>query len=237
MTTSARVGFHQYTFPKSDNSHIILDLMAGIYNYEDKNVWTYLHVVNDTLVAGYRQTNGWAKNRTLYFAMKFSKPFIAYGNRNYSKKEVYRGFWGKFNQSKNFPEISAQKLRAYFDFKTEAGDKIKIKFALSPVSMEGALNNMQTELPGWDFEKAVQNGQALWEKELTKITIQSKSTAEKQNFYTAMYALYGCGWQVQRFRPKCAPGRWLYQLHYLFFVGHLPRPASAFQHHRAKKER
>ncbi|MEX8547349.1 MAG: GH92 family glycosyl hydrolase [Mucilaginibacter sp.] len=187
MTTSTRVGFHQYTFPKSDQAHIILDLMAGIYNYEDKNVWTYLHVVNDTLVTGYRQTNGWAKNRVLYFAMKFSKPFIAYGNHNYSKKEVYRGFWGKFNQSKNFPEIAAQKLRAYFDFKTEAGEQIKIKFALSPVSMEGALNNMQTEIPGWDFNAVKEAGQQVWEKELEKITIQSKSTAEKQNFYTAMY--------------------------------------------------
>ncbi len=187
MTASTRVGFHQYTFPKSDQSHIILDLMAGIYNYDDKNVWTYLRVVNDTLVTGYRQTNGWAKNRVLYFAMKFSKPFIAYGNRNYSKKEVYRGFWGKFNQSKNFPEVAAQRLRAYFDFKTEDGEKIKIKFALSPVSMEGALQNMQTEIPGWDFDAVKEAGQKTWEQELSKITIQSKSLAEKQNFYTAMY--------------------------------------------------
>jgi len=187
MTASTRVGFHQYTFPKSDQSHIILDLMAGIYNYDDKNVWTYLRVVNDTLVTGYRQTNGWAKNRVLYFAMKFSKPFISYGNRNYSKKEVYRGFWGKFNQSKNFPEIAAQKLRAYFDFKTEEGEKIDIKFALSPVSMDGALNNLQAEIPGWDFNAVKEAGQQAWEKELSKITIQSKSTAEKQNFYTAMY--------------------------------------------------
>jgi len=138
-------------------------------------------------VTGYRQTNGWAKNRTLYFAMKFSKPFIAYGNRNYSKKEVYRGFWGKFNQSKNFSEIAAQKLRAYFDFKTEDGEKIKIKFALSPVSMAGALNNMQTEIPGWDFDAVKEAGQKTWEQELSKITIQTKSLAEKQNFYTAMY--------------------------------------------------
>ncbi len=187
MTASTRVGFHQYTFPKSDQSHIILDLMAGIYNYDDKNVWTYLRVINDSTVTGYRQTNGWAKNRVLYFAMKFSKPFMAYGNRNYSKKEVYRGFWGKFNQSKNFPEIAAQRLRAYFDFKTEEGEKIKIKFALSPVSMDGALNNMQTEIPGWDFNAVKEAGQKNWEQELDKITIQSKSVAEKQNFYTAMY--------------------------------------------------
>lgn len=87
LTTSARVGFHQYTFPKTDRAHIILDLMAGIYNYEDKNVWTYMRVVNDTLVTGYRQTSGWAKNRTLYFAMRFSKPFTNYGNADYSKRK------------------------------------------------------------------------------------------------------------------------------------------------------
>src|SRR5882757_3038322 len=50
LTTSARVGMHQYTFPATDQAHIILDLISGIYNYEDKNVWTFVHVVNDTLV-------------------------------------------------------------------------------------------------------------------------------------------------------------------------------------------
>ncbi len=67
MTTTTRVGFHQYTFPKSDNAHIILDLMAGIYNYPDKNVWTYLRVVNDSTVVGYRSTNGWARTPNTVF--------------------------------------------------------------------------------------------------------------------------------------------------------------------------
>jgi len=186
MTTSARVGFHQYTFPKSDQSHIILDLMAGIYNYPDKNVWTYMKVVNDSTVIGYRETNGWARTRTLYFAMKFSKPFISHGYRNYSKREVYGGFWGKFNRVPNFPEIAGRQLRAYFDFKTEEGEKIKIKFALSPVSMASALNNMKAEIPGWDFNKVKNAGQQLWEKELHKIEIEgSKDT--KIDFYTSMY--------------------------------------------------
>ncbi|MDN5286114.1 MAG: glycoside hydrolase family 92 protein [Mucilaginibacter sp.] len=186
MTTSTRVGFHQYTFPKSDQSHIILDLMAGIYNYPDKNVWTYLKVVNDTLVVGYRQTSGWARTRTLYFAMSFSKPFTQYGYKKYDKREVYGGFWGKFNQTKNFPEIAGRQIRSYFDFKTEEGEKIKIKFALSPVSTHGALNNLRTEIPGWDFDKVKNDGQQQWENELHKIVIQgSKET--KENFYTSMY--------------------------------------------------
>ncbi len=186
LTTTARVGFHQYTFPKSDSAHIILDLMSGIYNYPDKNVWTFVRVENDSTITGYRETNGWARTRTLYFAMQFSKPFFDYGSENFSPKEVYHGFWGKFNQSKNFPELAAKQLRLYFNFKTNEGEKIKIKFALSPVSTAGALNNMHVETPGWDFETVKKQGQGLWNKELNKIVIDA-GKEEKENFYTAMY--------------------------------------------------
>lgn len=187
LTATARVGFHQYTFPKSDSAHIILDLMHGIYNYDDKNVWTYLRVENDTLITGYRQTNGWGRTRYLYFAMTFSKPFYQYGNKDYSKKQVYRGFWRKWDQSHNFPEIAGKQIRAFFDFKTTEGEQVKIKFAISPVSMENALLNLHTEAPGWNFDEVKNAGQNLWQKELAKITIASKSTEEKEDFYTAMY--------------------------------------------------
>jgi predicted alpha-1,2-mannosidase len=189
LTATTRVGFHQYTFPQSNSAHIILDLMHGIYNYEDKNVWTFIRVENDTLVTGFRQTNGWARTRTVYFAMTFSKPFASYGCKDFSKKQVYRGFWRKFDQSRNFPDLAGKQLRMYFDFNTAEGEKIKIKFGLSPVSTEGALLNVRTELPGWDFEKATAAAQAAWNNELSKVTIEA-SEAEKQNFYTALYHAY-----------------------------------------------
>lgn len=186
LTATNRVGMHQYTFPKSDQSHVILDLMAGIYNYDEKTVWTYVRVVNDTLITGYRQTNGWARTRTVYFSMSFSKPFKSYGQKNYDTRQAYRGFWGKFDQSKNFPEIAGKKVRMYFDFDTNEGEKIKIKFALSPVSQENALENMRAEISGWDFDKVKAQAQATWNKELNKININA-SEDDKTNFYTAMY--------------------------------------------------
>jgi predicted alpha-1,2-mannosidase len=186
MTATKRVGMHQYTFPKSDQSHIILDLMAGIYNYEEKNVWTYVRVVNDTLITGYRQTNGWARTRTVYFAMSFSKPFTQYGQKNYDKKQPYRGFWGKFNQNQNFPEIAGKQLRMYFDFKTEDQEKIKVKMAISPVSQENALENMRAEIPGWNFDQVRKQATADWNTELNKITVNT-SENDKINFYTALY--------------------------------------------------
>ncbi|WP_406827023.1 GH92 family glycosyl hydrolase [Pedobacter sp. KACC 23697] len=189
LTSTTRVGMHQYTFPKSDQSHIILDLMAGIYNYEEKTVWTYVRVVNDTLVTGYRQTNGWARTRTVYFAMSFSKPFKNYGRKSYDAKQAYRGFWGKFNQEQNFPEIAGKKLKMFFDFDTREGEQIKIKFALSPVSQENALENMRAEISGWDFEKVKAQAQATWNKELNKIQVKT-SNDNKINFYTALYHAY-----------------------------------------------
>lgn len=187
MTATTRVGFHQYTFPTSDEAHIILDLMAGIYNYDDKNVWTFVRVENDTLVTGYRQTHGWARTRTVYFAMSFSKPIKDYGAKNYAKPQAYRGFWGKFNQSKNFPDLAGKQLRLYFNFNPEANEKIKIKFALSPVSTANAVENMKTEIPHWDFERTKHEAQKAWNKELNKIVIKSTSKEEMVNFYTAMY--------------------------------------------------
>ncbi|WP_432711076.1 GH92 family glycosyl hydrolase [Pedobacter sp.] len=187
LTTSPRVGFHQYTFPKSDESHIILDLMSGIYNYKDKNVWTFVRVVNDSLITGYRQTSGWARTRTVYFAMTFSKPFKSYGQKNFDDKQVYNGFWRKFDQTKNFPEMAGKNIRTYFDFNTEEGEKVKIKFALSSVSQKNALENLQTEIPGWDFEKVKKDGQQAWNKELSKIAINTLNEDDKVNFYTAMY--------------------------------------------------
>ena len=186
LTATTRVGMHQYTFPKSDDAHIILDLTSGIYNYDKKNVWTFVRVENDTLITGYRQTNGWARTRTVYFAMSFSKPIKNYGQAPL-EKSVYRGFWGRFDQTKNFPEMAGQNLKLFFDFDTEEGEKIKIKMALSPVSSAGAVENMKKEVPGWDFEKVKKQSQKVWNNELNKIQVETLQKEDLVNFYTAMY--------------------------------------------------
>lgn len=187
LTATTRVGVHQYTFPKSDQAHIVLDMMYNIYDYVGKDVWTYVRVLNDSTVVGYRQTNGWAKNRTVYFALKFSKPFTAYGYKNFSKNEPYGGFWRRFDINHNFPEMAGHDLRAYFNFATADREKVVLKMAISPVSYAGALHNMEVEAPGWDFEAIKKAGQADWEKELHRIEIKAINDSDKVNFYTAMY--------------------------------------------------
>src|SRR5690606_31875248 len=65
--------------------------------------------------------------------------------------------------------------------------KIKIKFALSPVSTAGALANMQQEVPHWDFEKVRAEARAEWNRELNKVIVETIAQEDKINFYTAMY--------------------------------------------------
>ena len=186
MTATTRVGVHQYTFPKSEEAHIILDLKAGIYNYDEKNVWTIVRVENDSTITGYRQTSGWARTRKVYFAMTFSKAFKSYGQEK-QKGQVYRGFWGRFDQEHNFPQMAGNDLRLYFNFDTEENEAIQVKMALSPVSTEGALKNMKAEVPGWDFDAVKQQARDTWNKELQKVTVETLEESDKVNLYTALY--------------------------------------------------
>lgn len=186
MTATERVGFHRYTFPETDQAHLVLDLMANIYDYDGKNVWTFLRVENDSTVTGYRQTTGWARTRTVYFVMRFSQPIKAYG-RYRADETPYKGFYRKFNESENFPEMAGREMRAYFNFHTIQNEPLMLKVALSPVSTQNALNNMTAEAPNWDFEGVQHLAQQKWNVELSKIKVETTTPADKTTFYTALY--------------------------------------------------
>lgn len=186
LTASERVGYHKYTFPESDDAHIILDMVYNIYHHDNKNVWTFIRVENDSTVTGYRQTKGWARTRKQHFALKFSKPFKSYGHKKYDDIK-YDGFYRRFKQEENFPEMAGKDLRAYFNFDTTEGEVIELKMALSSVSTAGALKNLEAEIPHWDFEKTKAQTKAKWNKELSKIEVTSIDDADQTTFYTAMY--------------------------------------------------
>ncbi|MDA3944859.1 MAG: GH92 family glycosyl hydrolase [Bacteroidetes bacterium] len=186
LTTSKRVGFHRYTFQPADQRYLILDLIHGIYNFEDKNVWTFLRVENDTLITGYRQTSGWARTRTVYFALVLSAPLKNYGHEKYDHS-VYNGFYRKFDESTNFPEIGGRKIRVWLEPELPQNGKLLVKVGLSSVSAAGALNNVITEIPHWDFDLVVEQGREQWNEELSKIKIDALHKDAQTVFYTALY--------------------------------------------------
>lgn len=186
LTATQRVGVHRYTFPETaDAQRLILDLTHGIYNYDSKVLWSSLRVENDTLLTGYRITEGWARCNYTYFAITLSRPIKEYGYRN-RKREPYTGFWGKLGLHRNFPDIGGRTVVAYFDFDSRVHEPLVVKVALSAVSTEGALKNLQAEAGDKTFEQIRQETQAEWERQLASIQVQGTDD-QRTMFYTSLY--------------------------------------------------
>lgn len=184
LTATPRVGIHKYTYP-SKEGRIILDLNHSIYNYDGKVLWSNLRVENDTLLTGYRVTNGWARTNYTYFAISFSQPIKEYGYVD-KKKPDYIGFWRRFVLDRNFPEITGRSIVSYFNFDTSVNKELEIKVALSAVSTEGALKNLRAEAEGKNFEQVVDEASKLWSQELNMFEIEG-SEDQKAMFYTSLY--------------------------------------------------
>ncbi|MES2126719.1 MAG: GH92 family glycosyl hydrolase [Pseudomonadota bacterium] len=188
MTTSERVGVHRYTFPQSDNAHLIIDLTHAIYNTDDKVLWSSLRVDGKQTITGYRMTTGWAKFKPIYFAIQFSRPFESFGMVREDKR------YGRPARTREesdadvstLPELQGRALKAAVNFKTSAGEQITVKVGISYVSPEGALKNLQAEVPHWDFDRVRAEAKAKWQKELGKFEVQG--TPEMvTGFYTSLY--------------------------------------------------
>ena len=172
LTASKRVGFHQYTFPASNDAKVIIDLKFGIG--WDKATETFIRQENDTTVSGYRYSKGWATDQRIYFTAVFSKPMKSFGV--YDSSEVKTGV-----------ELKSLGTKGIAFFETKAGEQIKLKVAISPVSVENAKLNMKAEIPGWNFTEQVAKANADWNKELSRIVIKNSDPAQMKIFYTSLY--------------------------------------------------
>lgn len=170
LTTTARVGFHKYTFPKSENAHIIIDLKEGI---SDKARETFIKRLDAKTIVGYRISDGWSADQRVYFAMQVSKDLHSF--EIYDDTSLLEGESGQSNA-----------MKGVLKFSTEDNESVHLKVGISPVSWENALENIRMEIPHWDFEKVRADATDLWNKELGKIQIQADSST-KVVFYTALY--------------------------------------------------
>ena len=183
LSASTHAGFHRYTYPAADSASLLLDLVNGIYGYDGKILWSSLRVENDTLITGYRHVSGWARDRYIYFAASFSRPISSYRHRK-DDQTPYRGFYRRFKEFDNFPEMAGKSVRAEFTFAPSEAP-LEVVFAISGVSTAGALANLRAEAKPFDAAKA--EAQARWLTELRKIEGTFLSADDQTTFYTALY--------------------------------------------------
>lgn len=185
LTATECVGVHRHVYPKGEGN-LIIDLNHGIYNYEGKVLWSSMRVENDTLLTGCRITNGWARFNQTYFAISFSKPILRYGGKEVGQQSVYKGFWRKFNQQYNFPEMAGRGLCCYFVFDCQDNAPLEVRVALSGVSTAGALQNLREETSGFSFDTLRKKAEEKWERALSVIQIEGDEDI-MTSFYTSLY--------------------------------------------------
>lgn len=172
LTATKRVGFHKYTFPKSQESKIIIDLEHAVGGESKKE--GYLVRESDTVVSGYRYSKGWANNQKIFFTIVFSKP-------------MKQWIVSEASSVKEGDTITSPKSYGHALFDTGEKETVYVKVALSPVSIENAKANMKAELPGWDFAQTIKLADGAWNRELNKIVIETPDEKVKRIFYTALY--------------------------------------------------
>lgn len=172
LTATERVGFHRYGFPETPGSRqIVINLFDG--NGDDRATETFLEQEDDRTIRGYRYSTGWSKRQRIYFSARFSIPVkldIYRDDRPVEGSSVERGV--------NIKGI----VRLPDDTRS-----VSVKVGISPVSMSGADRNIESELPGWDFEETVRRTARKWERELDKVTVEGADDRTRRIFYTGLY--------------------------------------------------
>lgn len=169
LTATERAGFHCYTFPKTDSANVIIDLVHRDYTRE-----SYIKLINEYEIEGYRQTLGMADNHYVYFYAKFSEPIQ---NFQISKNDTLI----------NEKSFTAQKIKAALRFKSDGSKPVYVKVGLSQVSCANAKNNLDTEISDWNFNEIKQKASEKWNDKLSRIIVETDSLPLKQIFYSALY--------------------------------------------------
>lgn len=185
LTASKRVGWHRYTFPTGKDAHLLLDLRPSIYDYDGKVLWSRLRVRDDGTVTGCRLTNGWARGRELCFAMRFNQPLASRELYNRETHQPYKGFKGPGSQAEDQDDQNGRALVGVFDF-GRLRKPLEVKVAISSVSADNAIANLDTDGKGWDFDAQRKAASAAWDKALASIDIDAPAVMRTQ-FYTALY--------------------------------------------------
>ena len=160
LTATERCGFHRYTFKNGAKPQLALDLSQCIG--WDKLNDCLLTQETPTRLTGFRRSNGWAADRRIYFDIEFSQPVTV--NRLDSMERVVLTV-------------------------SDTTQPLLVKVALSPVDIDKAKLNMKAELAGWDFDAAVKAADEAWNRQLSRISIDTDNLTQKRIFYTAMYHL------------------------------------------------
>ncbi len=177
LTATERVALHRYRFPADQTGRIMIDLQEG---NGDRATETFIQKLDDYTIGGYRFSAGWARDQRVYFVARFETKIPQFAAFDGNQK--LDGLSGKSNKMKGVVSFPAGPVPT----------EVQLKVAISPVSVENAIKNLETETPDWEFNDYINASRKKWNQQLRKIQFESTDEALMRTFYTAFYHTMIC---------------------------------------------
>ncbi|MBM6757167.1 glycoside hydrolase family 92 protein [Bacteroides mediterraneensis] len=191
-TSTLRTGLIRFTFPKG-KSHILMNLGEGLTNESG----AYLRRVNDREIEGMKLLGTFCYNPQavfpIYFVMRINKAPQQTGYWKFQRKmNGIEAEWdqdnGKYKLYTQYDrDLAGDDIGAWFTFDTEDNEQIEVAVGVSFVSMENARQNLEVEQHGAGFDEIHASARKQWNDDLSRITVEGGTKAQKTVFYTALY--------------------------------------------------
>ncbi len=178
LTTTGRVGVHRYTFPHgASGAALIIDAAHMIPTEPAVDISLTIDPDKHTLVGHHRVEHGLSGQFDLYWVMVFDRPLKGFGG------------WQGTDVLTNTTTISSanDSAGAYLEFDVPDGGVVNLRVGLSVTDLDGAKNNLATEVPSVDFDGTRKKTEARWELLLGRVKIVETDTNSLRQFYTAAY--------------------------------------------------
>ncbi|WHO39866.1 GH92 family glycosyl hydrolase [Sphingobium sp. AP49] len=166
-----RAAQFRFTFPQSDQAHILLDAYAGGSMV--------------TIDAANRRITGYVRNNKGGVPGNFHNYFVAQFDHDFSIGQS----WGDDGKLDATAQREGDHVGAVISFKTKAGEQIGVKVASSFISPEQALRNLQSEVGSDDFDGTKAKAKQVWEQEFQRIAVEDPDIDNRRTFYSALYRM------------------------------------------------
>ena len=172
LAGSVRSGMMRFTFPGKAGSYILIRINS------DKKEGKVSIDKEKNEIAGFNpvhrlyQGKGKSAGFSGYFVIRFDKPFSS------------------------LPQLMTQQ-QMVVGF---ANEKIvNVRIGTSFTSIEAARNNLDKEIPHWDFDGCRKTGEDAWNQTLGKVQVKGGTVDDLTRFYTALYHCF----QLPRIVSDC----------------------------------
>ncbi|WP_439646734.1 GH92 family glycosyl hydrolase [Sphingomonas pruni] len=171
VTPTARAAQFRFTFPKSDDAHILID-------GQDGGSMVTIDPVK-------RRITGYVRNNSGGVPDNFHNYFVAEFDHDFTVTRTW---------DDNY-QLSAAKTRegghvgAVVSFKTEAGEQIGVKVASSFISPEQAARNLDAEIGKDGFDQTQAKAKQAWETQLARVRVEDPNLDNRRTFYSALYRM------------------------------------------------